>query len=131
MNTILFFDRCELTDLYISISTHLTKSVNVIHVAFSSEEANKLKASGIIDYIDYQSLLKQHIDTSPVNDSIIQEIDSLIINITNGRFNLNSSIQSDRGFSILTYEEALLLAQSHYLTWKDIFSKQIKDFIII
>ena len=127
MKTILFFDRCELTDLYISISTHLTKSVNVIHVAFSSEEANKLKASGIMDYIDYQSLLKQHIDTSPVNDSIIQEIDSLIINITHGRFNLNSSIQSDRGFSILTYEEALLLAQSHYLTWKDIFSKQKVD----
>lgn len=127
MKTILFFDRCDLTDLYVSIGVHLIDKMNVIHVAFSNEEKQKLQAAGITDYIDYQELLNRNIDTFPLNESIIQEIDHTIISASDGRFNLNSSMQSDRGYSILSYNEALLLAQSHYLAWKEIFSKQKVD----
>lgn len=125
--TILFFDRCELTDLYMSIASRFDNNINVVHVAFSNEEKVKLESAGIRNYIDYQESLNRYIDTCPRDNRIIQEIDHLIIEITKGRFNLNSSIQSDRGFSILSYEESLLLAQSHYLVWKDIFSKQKVD----
>lgn len=127
MKTILFFDRCDLTDLFVSISVNLIDKMNVIHVAFSEEEKQKLRAAGITDYIDYQEILNRNIDTIPLNDSLIQEIDHTIITASEGRFNLNSSMQSDRGFTILSYSEALLLAQSHYLAWKDIYSKQKVD----
>lgn len=127
MKTILFFDRCDLTDLHISIGVHLKDKMNEIHVAFSNEEKQKLHAAGIADYIDYQEILNRNIDTIPLNDSIIQEIDHMIISASEGRFNLNSSMQSDRGYAILSYREALLLAQSHYLSWKEIFSKQKVD----
>lgn len=127
MKTILFFDRCDLTDLYVSIGVFLKDKLNVIHVAFSDEEKQKLHTAGITDYIDYQELLNRNIETIPIDESIIQEIDRTIISASEGRFNLNSSIQSDRGFSILSYSEALLLAQSHYLAWKEIFSKQRVD----
>lgn len=127
MKTILFFDRCELTDLYISIGLHLKDRYNVVHVAFSHEEKQKLRTAGITDYIDYQEILNRNIDNFQINESIIQEIDNTIIKVSEGRFNLNSSIQSDRGFSILSYKEAMHLAQSHYLAWKGIFSKQKVD----
>ena len=93
MKNILFFDRCELTDLYISISCHLNNVMNVIHVAFSNEEIQKLISAGITNYIDYQKILNYHIDNSSVCLSTIQEIDDLIIKTTDCRFNLNSSMQ--------------------------------------
>ena len=127
MKTILFFDRCDLTDLYLSIGAHLKDTLNVIHVAFSDEEKQKLQAFGITDYIDYKELLNRNIDNIPLNETIVQEIDQTIITASEGRFNLNSSIQSDRGFAILSYGEALLLAQSHYLAWKEIFNRQNVD----
>lgn len=122
MKTVLFFDRCDLTDMYISIDVALKGRAKIVHVAFSEEEKIKLKAMNIDDYIDYQKRLNSYIEGNPVDYAIIREIDYLIIKASNGRFNLNSSIQSDRGFSILTYEEALLLSQSHYLVWKEIFA---------
>lgn len=127
MKTLLFFDRCDLTELYVSIGVHLKDKLNVVHVAFSDVEKQKLHAAGITDYIDYQGLLNRNIDSLPVDDSIIQEIDNTIIKASDGRFNLNSSIQSDRGFAMLSYNEAMLLAQSHYLAWKEIFSNQKVD----
>lgn len=122
MKTVLFFDRSDLTDMYIPIGLALKGKANVIHVAFSEEEKSKLKLARVENYIDYKAKLYENIESLPVDDAIIQEIDELIIKVTKGRFNLNSSIQSDRGYSILSYEEALLLVQSHYLVWKDIFS---------
>lgn len=122
MNTVLFFDRCDLTDMYIPIGIALKGKANVVHVAFSKEEKNKLDAMNVDGYIDYQKKLNSYIDSYPVDSAVINEIDNLIIKASNGCFNLNSSIQSDRGFSILSYDEALLLAQSHYLVWKEIFS---------
>lgn len=127
MKTVLFFDRCDLTDLYISIGQQLNGKVNVIHVAFSEVEKKKLEKADIRDYIDYQELLYSYIEDCPVDKSVIQNIDELIIKVSKGRFNLNSSIQSDRGFSVLSYDETLLLVQSHYLVWEYIFTQYRVD----
>ena len=89
MKTILFFDRCDLTDLYISIGLQLREEVNIVHVAFSTVEKNKLEAAGVTNYFDYQNRLNYYIDNVPVKEDIIQEIDTLIIKVTDGRFNLN------------------------------------------
>lgn len=57
----------------------------------------------------------------------MKEIDDFIIKESNGIFNLNGSIQADRYFAVLSYEEALHLAQSYYIAWKNIFSKHHVD----
>jgi len=127
MKTILFFSRCQLTDLYAALSLKLKDDFNVIHVAYSLEESNTLNNYGInCDYI-YQDLVGTLLNED-FDEELNREIDCLIIKESNGRFNVNSSIQSDRGFNFLTYEEALLLAQSQYKVWNEIFEKHKIDF---
>ncbi len=126
MKTILFFDRCDLTRLYILLTKELSKEYNVVHVAYSNIEALQLEAAGINDYIDLEKELSKYL-SSQIDEQIISEIDHFIIERSNGLFNLNASIQADRGYSILNYNEALLLAQSYYLTWKKIYSDHHVD----
>lgn len=38
MKTILFYDRCDLTTLYILLSKELKDEYNIVHVAFSDKE---------------------------------------------------------------------------------------------
>lgn len=127
MKTILFFDRCDLTRLYILLTKQLYGKANIIHVAFSNREAMELREAGINDYIDYQKELANCVDSLVSSDTLINEIDRLIISQSQGSFSLNASIQSDRGYTILSYEEALRLACSHYSVWKKIFSKHHVD----
>lgn len=127
MKTILFFDRCNLTDLYILLTKELQGKVNIVHVAYSEAESKALDKAGIRDYINYQERLSQLVDTLKPTDVLIQEIDRLIINQSKGQFSLNSSIQNDRGYTLLSYQESLLLACCHYTIWKEIFEKQHVD----
>ena len=127
MKTVLFFDRCNLTDLYILLTKELKGKVNVIHIAYSEVEAKELEDAGINDYINYQKQLSELVDSLKPTEELIQEIDNLIITQSKGEFSLNSSIQNDRGYTLLSYPEALLLACCHYTLWKDIFSKQHVD----
>ena len=125
--TILFFDRCNLTDLYILLTKELQGKVNIIHVAYSEVESKKLENAGIYEYVNYQKQLSKLVDTLKPTDELIQEIDNLIIMQSKGEFSLNSSVQNDRGYSLLSYQEALLLACCHYTLWKEIFDKQHVD----
>lgn len=129
MKTILFFDRCELTDLYAPLSKVMNNSFRIIHVAYSNYEANILKNKYSIqpDFI-FKNILKSILISETLNAKLIEEIDALIINKTEGRFNLNSSIQSDRGFSLLTYDESLILSQIYYKIWDQIFTSTKIDF---
>lgn len=127
MKTILFFDRCDLTRLYILLSKELKGKANVIHVAFSEKEAKELADAGITNFIDYQKELDSIVDMLEPSEALIKEIDGLIIKESKGMFSLNASIQSDRGYSVLTYNEALKLACCHYSIWKRILSKQQID----
>lgn len=127
MKTILFYDRCELTDLYIYLTKELSTRFKIVHVAFSNIEAEKLEKAGIKDYFHYTREFEKRLDSLVVTQNLLEEIDRTIIIESNGRFNLNSSIQSDRGYSLLDYDEALQLASCHYLTWKEIFSMHKVD----
>lgn len=121
MKAILFFDRCELTKLYGSISKNLNNDFNIIHVAYSSSEEDELKRMGIKADYNYSNLLEEKLKMFKVTDDLIKGLDSFIIKASNGRFNLNQSIQSDRGFSCLSYEEAIMLSLCHFSVWHDIF----------
>ncbi len=129
MKTVLFLDRDDLTDLYLLIGKALEGKANVIHVAYSEKEAQKLEHAGISDYCHYRRMFSDFVDYTKLDMKIIEELDREIITYSNGDFNLNASIQSDRGYSILTYEECLLSAQSHYLCWKKIFSEYKVDLL--
>ena len=52
MKTILFFDRCNLTDLYILLTKEQQGKVNIIHVAYSEAEVKQLEEAGITDYLN-------------------------------------------------------------------------------
>ena len=127
MKTILFFDRCDLTRLYILLTKELEGKANIIHVAFSDRETKELEDAGIVNYVDYQKELSNAVDTLKPNEGLINEIDKFIVEQSKGLFTLNSSIESDRGYTLLSYGEALLLACSHYQVWKNIFAKQHID----
>lgn len=127
MKTVLFLDRDDLTDLYLLIGKALEGKANVIHIAYSEKDAQKLENAGINDYYHYRRMFSNFIDYTQLDMKIIEELDREIITCSDGDFNLNASIQSDRGYSILTYEECLLSAQSHYLCWKKIFSEHKVD----
>lgn len=127
MKTILFFDRCDLTTLYILLTKELQDEYNIIHVAFSYKEEKQLKEAGIFDYISLEKERNSIFDTQQTDEIILNEMDDFIIQESNGIFNLNSSIQADRCFTVLSYEEALHLAQSYYITWKNIFLRHHVD----
>jgi len=127
MKSILFFDRCNLTDFYILLTKELRGKANIIHVAYSSSDIKLLEAAGIVDYIDYHKQLSNLIDTVKPTKELVDEIDRVIIEQSKDQFSLNASIQNDRGYSVLNYQEALLLACCHYTLWKEIFSKQHID----
>lgn len=123
MKTILFFDRCDLTKLYILLTKHLSSNFNIIHVAFSAHEEKLLKEAEINDYINYQDIISHIADNVAITGSLLKEIDDFVYNTSCHRFTLNGSIQSDRGFTTLSYDEALKASACHYLAWKEIFNK--------
>lgn len=131
MKTLLFFDRCELTLLYSSISNELKGKINIIHVAYSEYEERILKEKCVIGtIISFKQEIKELLIAENVNINLLDEIDKLFIEQTNGRFNLNASLQSDRGFHILEYEKVLILAQVYYKFWNKIYSSYKIDYIL-
>ena len=113
MKSILFFDREELTDFFILLTQAIGERMRIFHVAYTEEDAIKLRNAGIIDYYHYGQHVSEKFHSEHLDSELLDQIDILMIENSNGRFNLNSSIQSDRGFSLLSYSEALLSAQVH------------------
>ncbi len=130
MKTILFFHREELTHLYSKIALFLKGKANVEHVVYSNKEAYILEKEGINNYINYYELFSDFFKQEVIDHDLLNRIDEIIIKYTNNRFNLNASIQSDRGISMLGYNEALLSAQIHYKCWRRIFDNQHVDILI-
>jgi hypothetical protein len=129
--TILFFSRCELVHLYGKLHKYLITDYNIVHVAYSDEEAMIL----VNDYgISNIWILKKQIqfekEKFKSNNALIEEIDNIFIKYTDGRFNLNSSIQSDRTFLNMNYDQALETTTIYYKVWLDLFSKNKIDFFI-
>lgn len=125
MQSILLFSRCELVDLYGSMSPYLSSNYDVIHLAFSNVEAdilrNKYNINNVIIFKDEVSLI---LDQLEIDNQCIDDLDSFIFEQTEGRFTLNGAIQSDRGFCLLSYSEALKLSQAYYFFWDTILNKK-------
>lgn len=129
MKTILFLGRTGTAHQYALMAPNM-KDVNLVFVAFSQKAVDVWASFQITpDYI-YSDLFKKEYDSCIVNDDILSAIDNDIIKQSNGRFNLNGSIQSDRGFSLLSYDECLRSSVAHYNVWKRIFSEHHVDLMI-
>lgn len=131
MKTLVFFHREQLTDLFIGLAQHMGDQINTIHVAYGPKEVCRLEKAGITTYYNYTQITDALFDQIQSADpAIIEQIDKLLLKHTGGRFNLNTSLQSDRGFSVLTYQQALISAQVHYLAWGSIFEQHPVDFLL-
>lgn len=129
MKTILFFDRAELTYLYGRVTSYL-EDVKVIHVAYSQKEKKILASMNIKTDFVYLDIFRSEYDNYTYDEQLLNIIDSDIVNYSGGRFNLNASIQSDRSFSLLKYDECLHSVFAHYITWKHIFSLHHVDLLM-
>jgi len=128
MKSILFLDRAPLTHLYARMSKYL-QDVNVTHVAYNENDVEILKSYGLkADYV-LMELFKKEYDSCDVSQEVLDSIDNDLIEQSKGRFNLNASIQSDRSFTVLSYEEALRSAVSYYNIWNSIFAKGHVDLV--
>jgi hypothetical protein len=129
--TLLFFSRSELTHLYGMVSKYLEKDFNIVHVAYSDIEANILEKKYAIktDFI-FKSEICNCTISSDNYSQLISEIDNLFMCQTSGRFNLNSSIQSDRTFNNLSYFDSIHITACYYLIWSKIFKVRKIDFFI-
>lgn len=129
MKTILFLDRAPLTIMY-SRMTPFMKDVNCIHVAYSKEDAEILESNGIKPDYCYLDLFKTEYDSAQYDDELLKVIDTDILEQTNNRFNLNGAIQSDRGFSLLSYDESIRSSVAHYRVWDRIFYDNHVDLVL-
>lgn len=127
MKKILFFDRCDLTRLFIFLTKELSEDYNIVHVAFSQEEENQLKEAGIEVAYNLQGELAKTLDSCALDLQKADEIDRFIIKESKGVFSFNAAIQADRGYVVLNNNEAMHLAQSYYMIWKKIFDSHHVD----
>lgn len=126
MNTILFLGRTGTARQYALMAPYL-KNVEIVFVAYAQKAVDIWATYNIKpDYV-YLDLFREEYDNCIVNEKELSEIDADLIEQSKGRFNLNSSMQSDRGFTLLTYEESLRSAVAHYRVWKRIFSEHHVD----
>jgi len=124
------FDRMDLTDLFVPVGCELEKTMKVVHLAYSNDELNRLRAHGIADNVAvFKEEIKGIYPKTIVDEKQLQAVDSFIIQHSKGAFNLNSAIQSDRGFALLSLEEAQRLTLAYDQFWRDYF-KRIKPDII-
>lgn len=118
-----------MTFLYGGISKNLSQNYNVIHIAYSDYEENILRKNyEISSIINFKKSISNILKDEVQDASLINKIDSEILEHTNLRFCLNSSIQSDRTYQYVKYEDILLLTQAYYKFWDNIlfnFSKCI------
>jgi hypothetical protein len=129
--TILFFSRCELVHLYGELHENLVSKFEVIHVAYSTVEANILKNKyGIENVIIFKNEFLVKKDKLKISDTFFEDLDAVFIKQTDRRFNLNSSLQSDRTFKKMTYGESLEITAVYNAVWKEIFSFKKIDFFI-
>jgi capsule polysaccharide modification protein KpsS len=129
--TILFFSRCELVHLYGKLHKYLIDNYNIVHVAYSEEEAAVLVNDyGLSDILILKNEFILEKTKFKLNNELTEEIDRLFINQTDGRFTLNGSIQSDRTFLNMDYDKALEITAIYHNVWKNIFSALKVDFFI-
>jgi hypothetical protein len=110
--------------MYIPLSRTLDQDFKIVHLAYSAHEQAQLRAAGIDDVINFKERVAASLARGSALDyALLERIDALFIAETDGRFTLNGSIQSDRGFALLEREEALLMCQVYYDVWRAILDE--------
>ena len=131
MKTIILFSRCELVHLYGMISPNLEKKFKVIHIGFSKVEVEILKNKYSIDNpICFEDEIRRIFKNKSYSKIKTEEIDSLIIKESHGRFNLNGAIQYDRSFKYFSYIENIELSKIYFHFWKNIIMKHKINFLL-
>lgn len=131
MKNVIFFCRCELTDIYGQLYKHLYKDFNLIYVAYSEKELDILQTKfNITNVLVFVNEIHKIFKSESIDLNLCNLIDESIIKLSNSRFNLNSAIQQDRSFQYLTYEDCLLLCQTYYKFWDQIITKLQVNFIV-
>lgn len=128
---LVLFSRCQLTDLNAKIAPHLSSEHKIIHLAFSDFEEKKLNEEyAIKDVINFSREIDFLLKSEKFDELLLNDIDDLIINQSNNRFNLNSCIQSDRPSQFLDYKQSSILMQVYYKFWESFISKHKVDFLL-
>lgn len=132
MKTLVLFHRLELTDMFAPLSKELERKINVVHLAYSDVERELLKKyqvdGPVVTFKDeIKRLCGLNVD---IGQNALDLIDDDIVRNTNGNFNLNGAIQSDRGFSLLSYEECLRLTAVYHHFWSVFLDKYKVDYVM-
>lgn len=125
MNTIVLFHRLELTDLFAPVGQALAeKNCRIVHLAYSQHEANRLRELGVTgDITIFKDEIRRLHPQSRADDTTLQDIDRLFIEQSGGAFNLNGAIQSDRGYSLLSLDEAQQLTITYVRFWREFLDR--------
>lgn len=128
---ILFFHRLDLVHLYGPVSKILSKHHSVIHVAYSEEEESILAdqygiANDVINLSDSRANLYNQTE---LNQSKLEHLDKFIIDATDGRFNFNASLQYDRTYSLISYDQACRLSLFYFEFWDSLFKETKPDVV--
>jgi hypothetical protein len=120
---ILFFSRMRLTEQYGELNKHLINDFECLHVPYDNFEENILLTKyNLPSKYNMQSYLKNNLYSPSLTE--LKELDLLILKYTNNRFNLNSSIQFDRGLKLLNLDDAYSIAYTYFIFWDNIFKKE-------
>ncbi|MEO8530706.1 MAG: hypothetical protein ABI459_05750 [Deltaproteobacteria bacterium] len=131
MKTIVLFHRLELTELFASMCGTLDGRCHIVHLAYSDEELARLRRMGVTGQITVfkDEVRRLYQNTSP-DPRTLNEIDALFLRGSSGAFNLNAAIQSDRGFSLLSLEEAQRLTVAYHRFWCDFLELHQADAVV-
>ena len=120
---LILFSRCELVQLYGSMDKYLKNKVEVIHLSYSNKEQEQL----LSEYGIESECFSNEIDLTCLNEELtyfIERLDDEINLLTEGRFNINRAIQSDRTLKDMPYKDCLKLVASYASYWDRYFKEK-------
>lgn len=119
MKTIILFHRLELTDLFVPVGRALEGRIRVVHLAYGAEEVARLRELGVSEPVTvFKDEIRRLHEQTSADAATLAEIDRLFVQYSDGAFNLNGAIQSDRGFVHLSLDEAYRLTATYHAFWK-------------
>jgi hypothetical protein len=131
VQTIVLFHRLELTDLFAPVGKALEGKVRIVHLAYSGKEAARLRELGVIEPITvFKDEVRRLHPSSVADATTLSDIDDLFIRQSRGAFNLNGAIQSDRGFTRLSIDEAQCLTVTYHRFWKEFLALHSADSVL-
>ena len=131
MKTLVLFHRLDLTDLFAPVGAVLAADLRIVHLAFGPDEVARLRAMGVTGPITvFQDEIRRLHPSSRLDPDLLAEIDALFLRQTGGAFTLNGALQSDRGFSLLSYDDALRLTVTYHRFWSAFLAEHDANLVV-